>query len=119
MGAFIDLTGNRYGRLLVIERAENRYSGKDKIPTVYWICLCDCGTIADYNACSMRQGLVKSCGCLRKELSSKRCNLGYTHTKEYKAYHSMRKRCNNANNKDFHNYGGRGIKVCDHWEKSY
>lgn len=40
-------------------------------------------------------------------------------TPEYSAYNHMRQRCYNDNNKDFYNYGGRGIKVCSRWLESF
>ena len=63
MGRRKDLTGQRFGRLIVIE-----YSGNSK-----WICQCDCGTITKpiYGQ-SLKGGKTKSCGCLLKEASSER-----------------------------------------------
>jgi len=56
-----DLTGQRYGRLTVIERAPNK-GGK-----VMWHCLCDCGNTAEVRSCSLISGLVRSCGCYHSE----------------------------------------------------
>lgn len=61
MGKFIDLTGQRFGRLVVVERGEN----KGNQP--YWKCLCDCGNIKYISGASLKQGVTRSCGCLHKE----------------------------------------------------
>lgn len=60
MGTFIDLTGQKYGRLTVLERAEN-INGR-----VAWKCKCDCGNEINVMAKSLRNGNTKSCGCLRQ-----------------------------------------------------
>lgn len=59
----IDLTGQRFGRLLVIEEA-----GKDKQAKLLWKCLCDCGNVKIIRRCHLRSGLTKSCGCLRRRI---------------------------------------------------
>ncbi len=115
MPNFIDLTDQRFGRLMVLSRAPNRPNSK----LTRWFCLCDCGKKIIVLAHCLRGGYTRSCKCLANELTSQRCKLGYTHLKEYKAWHSMRKRCSNKNNKDYHRYGGRGITVCEKWNKSY
>lgn len=65
MGKFIDLTGQRFGRLTVLYRAENRNK------KTYWHCLCDCGNEKDIWASSLHDGNIKSCGCLNSENASK------------------------------------------------
>ena len=66
----IDLTGKRFGRLTVIERADDRIT-KSGIRIKMWECLCDCGKeniIVQHSA--LQSGSTKSCGCLRKEVTS-------------------------------------------------
>lgn len=63
----IDLTGRRFERLLVIDRAKNSKSGK-----VYWRCLCACGAQVDVRSRRLRDGTTRSCGCLARELTSVR-----------------------------------------------
>jgi len=65
---FIDETGNRYGRLVVIERAQQ----KTRHGKGYWICKCDCGTVKPILAASLRAKVTASCGCLASELSTKK-----------------------------------------------
>lgn len=57
-----DETGNRYGRLQVIERAGMQENGD-----ATWLCICDCGESVEVRGTSLRQGKVKSCGCLHSE----------------------------------------------------
>lgn len=103
---FIDLSGNRYGRLVVLS-----FLGSRK-----WICLCDCGNKKILLSTSLRRGTTKSCGCYRREVTgNKRKTHGMSQSTEYKIWKDMRKRCLNHKNKEYHNYGGRGIKVCSRW----
>ena len=58
-----DLTGQRFGRLTVIEKTDKRSSGRN----VVWKCRCDCGNECEMASGSLRSGNSKSCGCLRKK----------------------------------------------------
>jgi hypothetical protein len=88
---------------------------------------CDCGVIKAVPTSKMVVGRIKSCGCLKNELASKRITamnkslkqgFKHGHTKknngrpspEYNSYTNARSRCNNPNNKDFADYGGRGVR---------
>ena len=62
MGRFENLVGQRFNRLLVLERAENTKQGQ-----LQWLCQCDCGNTCIARGCSLKNGAKKSCGCLRKE----------------------------------------------------
>lgn len=64
MGKFIDLTGERFERLSVLERDKSVDSTKG----AFWICRCDCGNIKSISSYYLRQGLTKSCGCLNREI---------------------------------------------------
>jgi hypothetical protein len=106
----IDLVGVRFGRLLVVSRAENgnRHSAR-------FNCVCDCGAERNVASRNLRSGTSKSCGCIRKEsLSEQRFKHGLTGTAEYRAWLAMRNRCNNQK-KMYAPWNGRGIKVCDRW----
>ena len=68
MSRLIDLTGQRFGRLTVIER-----SGKvTKGCSVYWKCICDCGNETIVARNNLKRRKTKSCGCLSKELLESR-----------------------------------------------
>ena len=64
MGKKIDLTGQRFGRLVVVSESAERRSSK-----VMWECKCDCGNVKNVRGKSLRSGNTKSCGCLSKEKS--------------------------------------------------
>ena len=106
MTKMIDLTGRKFERLTVIERAEN------KGERVCWKCKCDCGKEVIVYSKTLLSGATKSCGCLHKEINS---NIHKTHGKSksriYRIWSGMLRRCNNKNDKRYTNYGGRGIKV--------
>ncbi len=114
MGKFRDLTGQRFGRLVV-----KCLAGRDKYGGALWMCICDCGNITTPYGSSLTTGDTRSCGCLSRELTAKRGHSSATHgmsnSKVWKAWKMMRQRCANPNNKNYSDYGGRGIKVCDRW----
>ena len=119
MGKRLQLTGLQFGRLLV-----QNYAGLDKSQNSVWLCLCDCGETIITQGCGLQSGNTKSCGCLARELSSKR-NSTHGHKKNYKrspTYHSwlaMRERCYRKKHPRYKDYGGRGISVCRRWKNSF
>lgn len=110
----IDLTGERFGRLLVVERAENH----GKLPA--WWCICECGETVKVLGCNLRTGHTKSCGCVRKEVTAKRSiTHGMSYDPVFGLWNTMCQRCSNPNNQKYFNYGGRGISVCEEWANSF
>ena len=116
MWNFIDLTGQRYGRLEVMSRAEN----KRKI--AMWLCRCDCGNEKVVRGSDLRNGHTQSCGCLHKDVVTDVLNTTCNHnlhglakTRLYHVWCGMLARCNNENIPAYKYYGGRGIKVCEEW----
>lgn len=108
-----DLTGLRFGRLLVTSFLENTSRGG------IWNCICDCGEVRAVNYYHLKSGHTSSCGCYGKEVLLKsNITHGLRHTAGYNVWISMKDRCENENNISYHNYGGRGIKVCDRWKNS-
>ena len=108
----IDLTGQRFGRLVVMNEAGKRNN------FVAWKCRCDCGNEKVITGSSLRNGSTKSCGCLNKEKTKeKHTKHGKCDTKVYQIWASMLARCYNPNSSDYKNYGGRGIKVYRPWWK--
>lgn len=110
---FIDLSNKTFGRLTVIERAPNK--GKYTM----WKCVCNCPnkTICIVRGELLKRGETQSCGCLHKESLAKMATKhGMRHTKIYAVWVVMRDRCYNSNNKDYADYGGRGITVYPSWK---
>ena len=108
----INLYGKRFGRWTVL-----RESGRNKHNHLLWLCKCDCGQESVVLGDSLRKGSSKSCGCLTAEQTAKR-NLKHGDSKErlYRIWSGMRVRTTNTRRKEYPNYGGRGIKVCDEWQ---
>lgn len=115
MGKPLNLTGERYGRLVVQEKTTIRRSGQ-----VVWLCRCDCGKYCKATTGDLRSGRHSSCGCYQKELVSKLMSThGESKTRLYGIWCAMIKRCENKNGQGFENYGGRGISVCPEWRNDY
>ena len=112
MGKFEDITGQRFGRLIVIKKADNYGNGNYK-----WLCKCDCGNEKEIEKSSLIAGLTKSCGCLHNEGNRK--THGGKHTRLYHIWLNMKARCYNNNTKEYKYYGGRGITVCDEWKNDF
>lgn len=110
-----DLTGQRFGKLTVISRAENDKNGKAR-----WNCRCDCGNFCIVSRSNLKSGNVKSCGCSTKEFQSNSHKThGMRYTRLYKTWNNMKDRCNNPKCHAYANYGGRGIKVCKEWQENF
>lgn len=114
MGTFIDLTGKRFGYLLVLWRLPNN---KDK--RAMWHCFCDCGKFKNLRSNVLVNNLTTSCGCQGK--------LTFNFTEKYKVAfnkHPLASICRNAharcydkNSRRYKDYGGRGIKLFPLWKK--
>lgn len=110
-----NLIGQKFGRLTVIDVADDIVSESGR-HTAMWKCLCDCGNETVVRGKCLKSGDTKSCGCLQREEVSRRFSKHHGFgTRLYAIWDSMRQRCNNPNNGAYHNYGGRGIKICKEW----
>lgn len=107
MSKKLDLTGQRFDSLVVVNKTGEKRNGH-----VVWRCQCDCGNMCDVIAGHLRSGHTKSCGCYRKEFKvthgcTKRGNV----TTEYKAWSHAKDRCLNQNDRRYKDYGARGITM--------
>lgn len=121
MPPFIDISGMRFGRLVVVKRCGTK-SGH-----ALWLCSCDCGGNTLAMSCDLKAGKVRSCGCLSREASALRARSagrarglqlmkhGGSGERLYAVWKSMRERCQTETSHDYRDYGGRGIKVCPEW----
>lgn len=109
----INLTeGQRFGRLTYVDEAPSR----PRLRRV--MCKCDCGVLKSLLLNDVWHGKTKSCGCLNRELVSKRCKThGRSGTPLYQVWGSMVERCTDSCSRSYPRYGGRGIFVCEDWLK--
>lgn len=107
-----DIEGKKFGKLTAIRKTDFRHHR-----SIVWVFLCDCGSTIERSPanvhCSMRRGLIPSCGC---HLRGRYITHGKTKSPEYRAWADMRQRCYRSNNPAYPDYGGRGIAVCEEWD---
>lgn len=117
----IDLTEQRFERLLVLGRAPI-IPGKDR--SARWLCRCDCGNevVVSSAALKRRPGApsTKSCGCLNRDQHVKHGQATKnSHTVEYRAWTAAKSRCFKPKHQAYSNYGGRGVVMCDGWKDDF
>jgi len=111
----IDLSGKRFGRLVVISETTKRQGTH-----IIWECICDCGNIHFASGGDLRRGGVTSCGCYAREVSSRINTVhGGEGTTEYIKWASMKSRCYYPKNESYSHYGARGISVCNRWRNNF
>ena len=109
MGKVKDLTGQRFGRLIAVQKA-----GNDKRGQTIWLCRCDCGRYKEVKIGALTSGAIQSCGCLRSEMS-RNTHAKYHHKRLTSILQSMKTRCYNPNRQSSKYYYEKGIGVCDEW----
>lgn len=108
---FEDLTGCKFGRLTVVQRAKSAKGWRTR-----WLCRCDCGKEVIVDRGNLKSSHTKSCGCLSVEEIIKRSTThGGSKEKLYYVWKAMINRCERDTVKVFPYYGGRGISVCTEW----
>lgn len=100
------MSGKRFGRLVIQKFLHSRNPSRSAI----WSALCDCGGTVEVNGKDLRQGKIKSCGCICGEPH------GMRGTKFYICWQNMKKRCLNKGIGAYARYGGKGITVCEKWK---
>lgn len=111
MGKYVDLTGQRFGKLVVLNRKNLPGDGN-----VIWECLCDCGNKVFVTSSSLRSSKARSCGCYHKDKVTKHGQVG---SRLYRIWAGMKYRCFNPNSYEYYRYGGRGITVCQDWANDF
>jgi hypothetical protein len=109
-----DLTGRRFGRLIVIGLGPARSGSRT------WLCRCECGNTKAALSGNLRSGKTKSCGCIRVQANQERNTThGLALTPEYRVWLHIKGRCHTPTDANYQNYGGRGISVCQRWRDSF
>ena len=117
MSVLIDLSGQKFGAWSIVS-----YGGRNSYKQSVWICRCDCGTVRNVNAQTLRRGLTTSCGCLKgdkiaaartKHGQSRSKKNGFKDTRTYRIWGAMIMRCYGNNEQSIRDYRDRGITVCD------
>jgi hypothetical protein len=121
-----DLTGCVFSRWTVVS-----YAGAGKSRASEWLCRCECGKEKTVAGSNLRREKSRSCGCLSIELAKERrlknidrftgarLTHGMFNTPTWRSWASMIQRCTNPARENYRYYGGRGIKVCDRWRRSF
>ena len=103
--SFKDLTGQKFNKLTVLERAPNR-CGKTTFK-----CVCDCGNFAEVYSAKLLNGHTKSCGCLAtNKIKALNKTHGMSGTPEWNAYWAAKRRCSPTNLDKKKDYYDRGIR---------
>ncbi len=111
MPAALDISGTRYGKLVAL--GWGRVQGQRR-----WLCVCDCGGFTLARLGNLRSGASQSCGCEKEAVLGRSTTThGLAGTKMHGIWKSMKQRCENPNHPRWNRYGGRGIKVCDRWQR--
>ena len=114
--------GQRFNSFTVMDYEVREHLSGSR--SVYWIAQCDCGNVKSVAPLKLITGHTKTCGCGKIErchrLTEKyRTIHGGRHDRLYQIWHGMKQRCLYSHSKDFANYGGRGVALCEEWANDY
>lgn len=122
MPKFVDITGQRFGRLLVLQHSHCVFRSLRHGYRHFWLCQCDCGTVTEIERHDITSGHTTSCGCHRNAILTSGAN-NRTHGKrwmaEYDIWAAMIQRCCNPKHISYKYYGAIGIMVCERWRTSF
>lgn len=121
MSKIKDITGQRFGMLVVTEFAKLKQEPTGR--RAYWKAVCDCGNEGVFSGKDLRNGHTKSCGCMKysglvHDGGALRTH-GLRNSAEYEIWRGIKKRCFTPSNPSYRDYGGRGITVCPEWRESF
>lgn len=109
-----DLTGQKFGKLTVVSRSENKYG------RATWLCKCDCGNEKIVQSWNLVKGYTTSCGCIASDVARTNATIhGQSYTRLYTIWIGMKQRCYYKKHRHFADYGGRGIAVCAEWVDNF
>ena len=103
-----DITNQKFNHLTAVKLISRK-------PT-RWLCLCDCGNYTSVLTSNLKSGAVKSCGCIHHKGNPKHLQ---SNTRVYRIYAKIKRRCFVPEDAAYHNYGGRGITMCEEWKNSF
>lgn len=103
--------GERYGKLIIVDIV-----GRNENDRMVAKCQCDCGNVHYSELHCLVSNKLSSCGCSRKMYKGIPLR---TQERLYSIWQGMKSRCYNSNDPNYHNYGGRGIQICDEWKNDY
>ena len=117
-----DYSNQKYGRLTTLKEVSPYISPGGDYKTRKYLCKCECGNEVSVMITSLRSGNTQSCGCINSERITKQNKVraiydGYSRNKHFSRWKGMIERCYYPKHKDYHNYGGRGITVCEEWRE--
>lgn len=121
MTRIIDLTGQQFGRLRVVRRAEAK---REFWGQAAWECECNCGKTCVVTGRELRKGHTKSCGCYSRDRAREAGRkhgafTGGKPTLAWRIWQEMKQRCYNPKCNRYYTHGARGIKVCQRWLHSF
>lgn len=119
-----DLCGQRFGRLVVLNRNGTRLFGSTSQKSPTYECRCDCGGFATASARHLRAGYTESCGCKQREISCDAVRRNavkhrQSGSREYHSWTAAKGRCYNSTSKNYQYYGARGIQMCEAWRGDF